>query len=108
MTQPTSQEVKHTPPGWPKTPYQMLERIEKRWFELQDRDISNHDFACLMSDVSQFVFDYKTFESEMLSALKAAHKLLTQETFNNSDGLIDRCEEVAVQVEAAILKAGAQ
>lgn len=46
-------------PGWPKTAIQMLERIEQRWQELQDRDVTNSEFACLMSDLSNFIHEYK-------------------------------------------------
>lgn len=63
------------PAGWPKTPYQMLERIEKRWMELEAREVSNYDFRCLMSDVSQFVHDYRTFETDLLAALKFVDRL---------------------------------
>lgn len=48
-----------TPVGWPTTPMEMLERIEKRWLELEDREISNYDFRCLMSDLSNFIFEQK-------------------------------------------------
>ncbi len=41
------------------TPMGMLRKIEERWLELEDREISKYDFACLMSDLSQYIHDNK-------------------------------------------------
>lgn len=90
-------------PGWPKTPMQMLERIETRWQELEERNISNHDFACLMSDLGDFIVEKKPIEADLLAALKAAREELRLLRMKDTNVVYD--PTLRMTMDAAIARA---
>lgn len=41
------------------TALEMLQKVEDRWLEVRYHEATNHDFSCLMTDVSNFLAEAK-------------------------------------------------